>query len=179
MKRICIILLAACLSSPSCKKDRPVPTQPKQAAPASSSWVTDLTRANYESFRGQTGKVTVIDFYADWCGPCRKLAPLLASISNKHAGKILVGKVNVDHERELAAKEGVRGIPDVRIYRDGLEVDRFVGLPSEADVRSRLEAHLKDPPKPKAAAEAVKPPAPQPTIQPMPKDWLPPGMQRR
>ena len=100
----------------------------------------------------QPGKVVVIDFYADWCGPCRKLGPILDQIASEHGGKILVGKVNVDQNRELASSEGVRGIPDVRIFRDGREVDRFVGLPGESEVRRRLEVHLKGLPEHRATS---------------------------
>jgi thioredoxin len=146
----------------------------------SGSLVTSITQENYDSFREQRGKVVVIDFYADWCGPCRQLSPILDKIANEHGGKILIGKVNVDQNREIASKEGVRGIPDVRIFRDGGEVDRFVGAPSESEVRQRLETHLKGLPEQTPATAEAKPETPQPsTPQPMSKDWLPPGMQRR
>jgi thioredoxin len=148
-------------------------------AASSGSWVTPIPQGGYDSFRSQSGKVVVIDFYADWCGPCRKLSPILDKIANEHGGKILIGKVNVDQNRELASKEGVQGIPDIRIFRDGREVDRFVGLPDEREVRRRLETHLKGLPEHAPAVEETKPATPQPSAEPMSKDWLPPGMQRR
>ena len=142
---------------------------------SSGSWVTTIPQDGYDSFRLQTGKVVVIDFYADWCGTCRQLSPILDKIASEHGGKIIIGKVNVEQNRELASKEGVQGIPDVRIFRDGSEVDRFVGLPDESEVRRRLETHLIG----LSEAGEAKPETPQPSAQPMSKDWLPPGMQRR
>lgn len=182
-----ILLLAMICGLVSCEKAREMagrftkkPAVPE--APASTysgPVVTAVAQGEYDSFISQSGKVVVIDFYADWCGPCRKLGPILDSIAHEHGGKILIGKVNVDQNRELAAKERVEGIPDVRIFRDGREVDRFVGAPSESEVRRRLEAHTKGLPEQVPAPAEAKPATPQPSAQPMPKDWLPPGMQRR
>jgi thioredoxin 1 len=182
-----LLLLAVFCGLVSCEKAREMAgrftKKPAAEAPNASvstgSIVTAITQGEYDSFRSQSGKVVVIDFYADWCGPCRKLGPILDKIAHEHGGKILIGKVNVDHHRELAAKECVEGIPDVRIFRDGQEVDRFVGLPEESEVRRRLEAHSKGLPEQTPAAGETKPATPQPSAQPMSKDWLPPGMQRR
>lgn len=149
------------------------------ASTGSGSWVIAIPQGGYDSFRLQPGKVVVIDFYADWCGPCRQLGPILEKIANEHGGKILIGKVNVDDYREIASKEGVQGIPDVRIYRDGGQVDRFVGLPDESEVRRRLEVHLAGLSQSTPAAGGAIPGKPQQDPQPMSKDWLPPGMQRR
>lgn len=181
------LLLAVFCGLVSCDKAKEMagrlakkPAAEIPAATASSgSIVTAITQGEYDSFRSQSGKVVVIDFHADWCGPCRQLGPILDKIANEHGGKILIGKVNVDENRELAAKEGVQGIPDVRIFLDGREVDRFVGLPAESEVRRRLETHAKGLPEHAPAAVEAKPATPQPSAQPMSKDWLPPGMQRR
>jgi putative thioredoxin len=128
----------------------------------------------------QRGRVVIVDFHAEWCGPCRQLGPILEKIANEKQGLVLVGKVNVDHNKQLAADEGVRGIPDVRIYRDGKLVDKFVGLPSEGDVRQRIESQLKGlPPIAPAAAESTKSKTAEPVTTPMSKDWLPDGMKRR
>lgn len=139
--------------------------------------VTQLDGDNFESFASQRGKVVVIDFYADWCGPCRALAPVLDQIASESKGLILIGKVNVDQNSQLSGKHGVRGIPDVRIFRDGKEVDRFVGAPPEMEVRKRIEVHAKGlPPATPMAGQNEKP---QPSITPATKDWLPPGIERR
>lgn len=153
--------------------------------------VTDLSPANYTSFIEQSGKVIIVDYYADWCGPCKKLAPILDRVATSHGGSVLVGKINIDKNPDLAAKEGVSSIPDVRIFFDGKEVDRFVGMPGEDEVKQRIEAQTKklkviEPVAPEteaatdeAPAPPIPPKTPQPTIAPGSKDWLPPGMQRR
>jgi thioredoxin len=183
MKSFPIIMLAVSCGLSSCDKARELagrfnkkPAAEAPATTASGPLVTTIAQDGYDSFRQQRGKVVVIDFYADWCGPCQKLGPILEKIAGEHGGKILIGKVNVDQNRELASREKVQGIPDVRIFRDGAEVDRFVGLPDESEVRLRLETHTRGLPE---TGEA-KPATPQPSApQPMSKDWLPPGMQRR
>jgi thioredoxin len=184
--RICAVMtIAALCGLPSCEKARELAGKMKEksseaASSASGGFVTRISAGDFDSFRTQPGKVVVIDFYADWCGPCRNLAPILDRVANDHGGVVLVGKVNVDQNRELAASEGVRGIPDVRIFRDGREVDRFVGLPGEDEVRRRIEIHTKGLSATDSTVPAGETPAaPEPNIAPAPKDWLPPGMQRR
>lgn len=180
----------------------PAPAPATAVAPAAATTpqshtgraVSEISAGDFESFRQQTGKVVIIDFYADWCGPCRQLGPILEQIASSHQGQVLVGKVNVDKASAIAASEGVKGIPDVRIFRDGKEIDRFVGLPPEAEVRRRVESHIKvsPPPAPKPVeaakaktvpgkpnAEAEKPKPAAPPIQPMTKDWMPEGIKRR
>ena len=171
---------------PSCDKARDLaqklgkkPTS-ATAAPYTGSLVSEITKDEFDTFSKQTGRVVLIDFYADWCGPCRKLGPILDKLTEEKNGLVLVGKVNVDKSPSLASANGVQGIPDVRIFRDGKQVDRFVGLPGEAEVRRRIEKQLEGLPQiPAEAVDPAKPKTAEPTTQPMSKDWLPPGMQRR
>jgi thioredoxin 1 len=147
---------------------------------AASSHVSHLSGEDFESFTAQQGKVVVIDFYADWCGPCRKLAPILDRVAAENPGLVLIGKVNVDQQRELAGQHKVHSIPDVRIFRNGIQVDRFVGAPSETQVRERIEAHTKGLSPTGPGAEGKTPAEnPQPAIAPATKDWLPQGIERR
>lgn len=188
-------ILALCSLS-SCEKARRVATEINEKAAElakasevahafSSEWVTDLSPAEYTSFIEQSGKVVIVDYYADWSSPCQKLAPILDRVATSQGGRVLVGKVNIDQSPDLAAKEGVSSVPDVRIFFDGKEVDRFVGLPSEDEVKQRIEAQAKkvkviEPVTPEAEAATEEAPKPaQPTITPGSKDWIPPGMQRR
>lgn len=122
----------------------------------------------------------LVDFHADWCGPCRKLSPILEKIVQEHEGLVLVGKVNVDLNKELAAKEGVSEIPDVRVYRDGKQIAKFVGAPSENKLRQQINEYVKGlPPITASTTNGASPSQPGSVITPMSKDWLPPGMSRR
>lgn len=72
--------------------------------------------------------IAMVDFWAEWCGPCRMLAPAVERLGEDYAGRALVGKVNVDEEPELAQRYGVMSIPTVLFFKDGVEFDRKVGL---------------------------------------------------
>lgn len=187
MKSLNLILIAALCSLSSCEKIRSLTGQSEKKPPATTSpvahigpLVTEIPDGGYDTFPLQSGKVVIIDFYAEWCGPCRQLAPILEDLTSKYNGTVVVGKVNIDQFRSLAAKEGVRGIPDVRIYRDGKLVDKFVGLPADSEVRQRIETHVKGlPPPPVEAVSAGKSDTPTALTRPMTKDWMPSGVKRR
>ena len=72
--------------------------------------------------------LAMVDFWADWCGPCKMLSPVVESIGSQYEGKVLVGKVNVDEEPELARRFGVMNIPTVVFLKNGQEIDRKVGV---------------------------------------------------
>jgi len=148
------------------------------AAVASSDQVTAIDASSYDAFTAQKNKLIVVDFYADWCGPCRMLAPMLETAATAHPGVVFVGRLNVDQAKEFAAGKQVQGIPDVRIFKDGREVDRFVGCPSEAEVLAKIAA-LATGITPVAAAPDQPVKTPAETVKPMPKNWMPPGMEKR
>ncbi len=75
----------------------------------------------------EQGAPMLVDFWADWCGPCRMLAPTIDKLADKFDGRVAVGKVNVDEEGELAQRYGVMSIPTVVLFKDGKEVERVVG----------------------------------------------------
>ena len=80
-----------------------------------------------------SGKLMMVDFWANWCMPCRMLGPVIESLAEQYEGKALVGKVDVDAQSELAMRYGVMSIPTVIFFKDGKEIDRQVGaLPAEA-----------------------------------------------
>lgn len=89
-----------------------------------------MTHFNQESFDKalSEGKLMMVDFWADWCGPCRMLGPLIEDLAVKYGDKAVVGKVNVDEEQELAIRYGVMSIPTVIFFKDGKEIDRKVGV---------------------------------------------------
>jgi len=93
--------------------------------------------SNLQHFDGPTfetdvleaSEPVVIDFYADWCGPCRAMSPIIEQVAAEFAGRIKVGKLDVDENQELAIRYGVMGIPTLGLFRDGKMVDRLVGFP--------------------------------------------------
>lgn len=83
--------------------------------------------------------IAMVDFWAEWCGPCRMLGPTIEKLGQDYEGKALIGKVNVDEDGELARRYGVMGIPTVIFFKDGVEFDRKVGLMPE-EVYARVLA---------------------------------------
>ena len=88
------------------------------------------------------GGLMMVDFWADWCGPCKMLSPVIESIGGQYEGKVLVGKVNVDEEPELARRFGVMNIPTVVFLKNGQEFDRKVGVMPPQAFTAVLDANL-------------------------------------
>ena len=101
-----------------------------------------VTQNTFKSTVIESDKPVVIDFWAQWCGPCKKLSPILEEISEEMGDKITVATVDVDQERMLGAMYQVMSIPTVLIFKDGEKVDEFVGLIPKADIVDRINAQL-------------------------------------
>ena len=99
---------------------------------------------NVDSFEKslKEGKLMMVDFWAAWCGPCRMLAPMVDDLAAQYEGKVVVGKVNVDEEQELAIRYGVMSIPTVIFFKDGKEIDRKVGVMPDKAYAAVLDANL-------------------------------------
>ena len=91
--------------------------------------VLTITAQNFEQEVLQSDKPVLIDFYADWCGPCKMMAPVIEEIAGE-VNDVKVGKLNIDNEMEIAQKYGVMSIPTLIVYREGEEVTRRVGVQS-------------------------------------------------
>lgn len=87
-------------------------------------------------------ELAVVDFWADWCGPCKMMSPAVEKLAEAYAGRVLVAKVNVDEEPELARRFGVMSIPTLVFLRRGTEVDRRVGVQPEETLSAALDAML-------------------------------------
>lgn len=99
---------------------------------------------NEESFQAslESGDTMVVDFWAEWCGPCKMLGPTIDKLAEEYEGKAIVGKVDVDAQQALAAKFGVMSIPTLVYFKDGKEVDRKVGVQPIAALSASLDALL-------------------------------------
>lgn len=140
-----------------------------------------ISGGEFDSFVGREDRLVVIDFYADWCGPCRTLGPVLEKVCRDLGGRVSLGKVNIDRERALAGTWNVRSIPDVRVFRGGKQVEAFVGARGEAELKVLLSRQLEL--LPAVAVDSGGQPAeggkPEGKMVPMEKDWMPPGIEPR
>ncbi len=102
----------------------------------------ELTEANFDDIVGKKGVVALVDFWAEWCGPCLTQAPIVEELAKEYKGKVVVGKVNIDANGKLADRFGIEAIPTLIVFKDGKEVDRVVGLHEKSDLESMIEKAL-------------------------------------
>ena len=88
----------------------------------------EITDANFEELVLKSDKPVLVDFWAEWCGPCRMVGPVVEELSTEYAGKAVVGKVNVDNNSEISAKYGIRNIPTILFFKNGEVVEKHVGV---------------------------------------------------
>lgn len=103
-----------------------------------------LTAKSFKSTIGKKGLPVFVDFYADWCGPCKMAAPVVDKLAGEYKGKMVIAKLNVDESGPVAAEYGVMSIPTSIIFKDGEEIDRKIGFPGEDGFRKMIEQNLKD-----------------------------------
>ena len=99
--------------------------------------VLKITNENFENEVLNSDKTTIVDFYADWCGPCKMMSPIIDKIAEEN-GNIKVGKLDVDNAQDIAMKYNVMSIPTIIVFKNGAEFKRFVGVTSKSDILNAL-----------------------------------------
>ena len=101
----------------------------------------EFTDANFKSDVLDSDKLTVIDFWAEWCGPCRAIGPVIEELAKEYVGKVNVGKLNVDHNPEVSMNYGITSIPAILFVKGGQVVDKLVGAQPKANFVKKIEQH--------------------------------------
>ncbi len=111
-------------------------------------YIFDVTTATFDQavIENSFHKPVLVDFWAEWCAPCKALMPLLAQIAESYQGELLLAKVDCEAEQDVVARFGIRSLPTVVLFKDGQPVDGFAGAKPESEIRALLEPHVQLPP---------------------------------
>jgi len=111
---------------------------------ADSPYIFEIDETNYEQIvlQGSHQVPVLVDFWADWCQPCKMLMPLLAKLADEYQGRFILAKINTEQQQAISAQFGIRSIPTVKLFRDGKPVDEFAGALPESEIRAFLDRHL-------------------------------------
>ena len=102
----------------------------------------EINDANFEELVMKSDKPVLVDFWAEWCGPCRMVGPIVEELAKEYDGKAVIGKVNVDHNPNISMSLGIRNIPTLLIFKNGQVVDKQVGAVPKSILAGKLNAQL-------------------------------------
>ncbi|HMU97276.1 MAG TPA: thioredoxin [Chitinophagales bacterium] len=102
----------------------------------------ELTDSNFQNEVLDLQGVALVDFWAEWCGPCKLIGPVIEELAGEFEGKALIGKLNVDDNRDVAAQYGIMSIPTLLFFKNGEVVSKHVGLASKGDLKKKIDSLL-------------------------------------
>lgn len=102
----------------------------------------EFTDSNFQNHVLESEKLSVVDFWAEWCGPCRAIGPVVEELSKDYAGKVNIGKVNVDHNPQVSMQYGITSIPAILFIKGGKVVDKQIGAVPKSVLEKKIQAHL-------------------------------------
>jgi thioredoxin 1 len=104
--------------------------------------VEEVNETNFDSIALHSQIPVLVDFWAEWCGPCRTLAPIIEAVARQHAGTVRFVKLNVDDSPAIAGRYGIRGIPTLILFRERQEQERVIGVVTEEEISRTINRHL-------------------------------------
>jgi thioredoxin 1 len=102
--------------------------------------IVNLTQENFAAEVLQSSKPVLVDFWAEWCGPCKMISPLLDELATEYDGKVKIGKINTDEQQQLASEHGIRSIPTLLFFKNGQVVNQMVGARGKRDFKAILDS---------------------------------------
>ena len=105
--------------------------------------IVQISSSNFDAEVKKAPLPVLVDFWAEWCGPCRAIAPMLDELAAANEGKLKIAKVNVDENQELAGEYNVRAIPTLLLFKDGAVKEQMVGAPNRRDLEAKIAAYIK------------------------------------
>ena len=102
----------------------------------------EITDANFDELVMKSDKPVLVDFWAEWCGPCRMVGPVVEELAKEYEGRAIIGKVNVDNNPEISMKFGIRNIPALLYFKNGEIVDKQIGAVPKSVLDKKIQAHL-------------------------------------
>jgi thioredoxin len=124
------------------KRTDEAPAPEAKTGPAAGQAVQTFTDGNFEETVLKAGAAVLVDFWAEWCGPCKRLGPTVDALAVEYAGRITIGKLNVDENPNVSFKYQVRGIPTLLLFKGGQVVESIIGVAQKDDLKKVIDKHV-------------------------------------